>query len=179
MRIIGGKYRGKKLVSPQSNNVRPTSDKAREALFNILRNRLGSDFASYKLLDVFSGSGAFALEALSQGFAEVTMLDIDTTDLQKNVKLFPLEKNKIKVIKADINSAICPLDKFDVVFMDAPYNKGLSEIALQKIKPWLKDKAICIVEVEKNEPCSLPEGYDLVDERRYGPAKIILAEFTC
>ena len=119
------------------------------------------------------------MEALSQGFAEVTMLDIDTTDLQKNVKLFPLEKNKIKVIKADINSAICPLDKFDVVFMDAPYNKGLSEIALQKIKPWLKDKAICIVEVEKNEPCSLPEGYDLVDERRYGPAKIILAEFTC
>ncbi len=179
MRIIGGKYRGKKLISPQSDNVRPTSDKAREALFNILRNRLGSNFSSYKLLDVFSGSGAFALEAMSQGFAEVTLLDIDTTDLQKNVKLFPLEKNKIKVIKADINSVVLSSDEFDVVFMDAPYNKGLTEIALQKIKPWLKNKTLCIVEVEKNESCSLPEGYCLVDERRYGLAKIILAEFTC
>ena len=95
MRIIGGKYRGKKLFSPVSENVRPTSDKAREALFNILRNRLGGNFTEYKLLDVFAGSGAFGLEALSQGFAKVGLVDIDTKDLHKNVKLFENEKAKI------------------------------------------------------------------------------------
>ena len=87
MRIIGGKYRGKKLFSPRSENVRPTSDMTREALFNIMRNRLGQDFSSLKLIDIFSGSGAFGLEALSQGFAKVTLVDIDINDLQKNVKL--------------------------------------------------------------------------------------------
>ena len=71
MRIIGGKYRGKKLISPSSENVRPTSDKAREALFNILRSRLSGGFAQLKLVDIFAGSGAFALEALSQGFAKI------------------------------------------------------------------------------------------------------------
>ena len=71
MRIIGGKYRGKKLFSPESDNIRPTSDRAREALFNILRSKSGGNFSEMKLLDIFCGSGAFALEAISQGFSEV------------------------------------------------------------------------------------------------------------
>ena len=77
MRIIGGKYRGKKLISPVSKNIRPTSDKAREAIFNILRNKFGGNFYGRKLIDVFAGSGAFGLEALSQGFSEIALVDID------------------------------------------------------------------------------------------------------
>ena len=179
MRIIGGKYRGKKLFSPQSDNVRPTSDKAREALFNILRNKLGANFGEYKLLDVFSGSGAFGLEALSQGFAKVSLVDIDVKDLQKNVKLFENEKPKIEVIKADATKPLQLSEKFDVLFMDAPYNKGLSEKALLNVKANLNNEALCLVELEKNEVCEFPENYHILEERRYGIAKVIIAEFIC
>ena len=177
MRIIGGKYRGKKLFSPVSENVRPTSDKAREALFNILRNKLGANFGEYKLLDVFSGSGAFGLEAMSQGFAKVTLVDIDVKDLQKNVKLFENERTKIEVIKADATKLLQLSEKFDVLFMDAPYNKGLSEKALFKVKANLNNGALCLVELEKNEVCDFPENYHILEERRYGIAKVVIAEF--
>lgn len=179
MRIIGGRYRGKKLISPQSSAIRPTSDKAREALFNILRSRLGNDFSGLKLLDVFAGSGAFGLEAVSQGFALVTLVDIDTNDLLKNVALLPQEKNKITILKGDACKMVNKSEKFDVMFMDAPYNKGLTEKALENIASWLNDNALCLIEVEKNESCNLPPTYKQVDERHYGLAKVIIAEFLC
>ena len=177
MRIIGGRYRGKKLISPASAAVRPTSDKAREALFNILRSRLGADFGKLRLIDIFAGSGAFALEALSQGFAGVTMVDINTADLQKNVRLFPGEAGRINVVRADALSLPATAEKFDVLFMDAPYRRGLTEPALKAAAALLRSGALCLIEVEKNESCSLPETYRLLDERRYGLAKILIAEF--
>lgn len=177
MRIIGGKYRGKKLISPNSDKVRPTSDRTREALFNILRSRLGGDYRSLKLADVFAGSGAFALEALSQGFGQVTLVDIDTSNLQKNVALFVGEKNNINIIKADATRLPLLSDKFDVLFMDAPYNKGLTEKALEQIKPYLNNGALCFVEIAKNEVCRFPENYELLDERNYGIAKVLIAKF--
>lgn len=177
MRIIGGRYRGKKLISPSSVNVRPTSDKAREALFNILRSRLGNDFSKLKLLDVFSGSGAFGLEAISQNFQKVAMIDIDITDAQKNVDLLSQEKTRIELIKGDACKIINKGEKFDVMFMDAPYNKGLTEKALVNMATWLNDKALCLIEIEKNEECTLPQGYNQLDERHYGLAKVIIAEY--
>ncbi|MBE6453264.1 MAG: hypothetical protein E7017_00040 [Alphaproteobacteria bacterium] len=178
MRIVGGKYRGKKLISPMSQNVRPTSDKAREALFNILRSRLGGNYSKLKLLDIFSGSGAFGLEAISQGFAEVALIDIDTRDLQKNVDLFVSEKNKIKVVRADITNDVFLSAKYDVLFSDAPYNKGLTEKALEKIYPFLNNGALCFIELEKNEQCTLPHQYTLLDERNYGAAKVMIVQVT-
>lgn len=178
MRIIGGKYRGRKLVSPKSHAVRPTSDKAREALFNILRSRLSNDFRELKLLDVFAGSGAFGLEAISQGFASVALIDIDCTDLSANVKLFADDKAKIEVIKGDACKVVGD-KKFDVMFMDAPYNKGLTEKALVNMCNWLKPGALCLIEVEKNEACNLPDKYKLLDERHYGLAKVIIVEYLC
>lgn len=83
MRIIAGNYRGKKLFSPESDKVRPTADRAREALFNILHSSLEKDWSAYKLLDVFAGTGAFALEALSRGAAAVALIDKDTRSLEK------------------------------------------------------------------------------------------------
>ncbi|MBR1949152.1 MAG: 16S rRNA (guanine(966)-N(2))-methyltransferase RsmD [Alphaproteobacteria bacterium] len=177
MRIIGGKYRGKKLFSPTSENVRPTSDKAREALFNIMRNRLKDGFYSLKIIDVFSGSGAFALEALSQGFAKVVMVDIDVKDLQKNVKMFDAEKNKIEIVKADATKTLPLNEKFDVLFMDAPYNKGLTQKALLSVAQLLNNGALCMIELHKNEVCDFPENYHIIDERNYGVAKVVIAEF--
>lgn len=177
MRIIGGKYRGKKLISPVSKNIRPTSDKAREAIFNILRNKFGGNFYGRKLIDVFAGSGAFGLEALSQGFSEIALVDIDVSDLQKNVRLFATENDKIKVIKADATKKIIVDKKYDVLFMDAPYKMGLTELALECAKECLIDGALCLIELEKGEDCILPSNYKLIDERCYGIAKIVIAEF--
>lgn len=174
MRIISGVYRGKKLFSPDSDNVRPTSDRAREAIFNILDSKISGTWADLSLLDVFSGSGAFALEAISRGIKKVGMIDIDTRPLLKNTALFSKEQNRIKVIKADAKSLPPALEKYDIMFMDAPYNKGLSLLALQQLsaKKWLSPNALCIVEVEKNETLDAPEEFELIDERNYGLAKV-------
>ena len=180
MRIIGGKYRGKKLFSPITDKVRPTSDRAREALFNILHSSLGNNWDSYKLLDVFSGTGAFALEAISRGVAEACLLDIDLQNLQKNVAMFSAEAHKIKVIRADICHLFESESQYNLIFMDAPYNKGLSEIALNQLhqKKWLTPGALCLVEVEKNEQLDIPACYQIKNERIYGLAKIIFMEYS-
>lgn len=175
MRIIGGQYRGKKLFSPDSDKVRPTSDRAREALFNILNTRLNEPWAECALLDVFSGTGAFGLEALSRGAKKVCLIDSDTKSLLKNVALFTKEKDKIKILHTDATKLPSATEQYDILFMDAPYNKGLSEIALQQVaqKNWLKKGAICLVEVEKTEQISIPSCYKFENERIYGLAKVI------
>jgi len=174
MRIIGGKYRGKKLFSPQENGVRPTSDRARESVFNILNSMLPMEWSEYRLADLFAGTGAFALEALSRGVSTITMVDINTSIIKKNAALFPIEKEKIKIITADAAKLGQNLQKYNLLFMDAPYNKGLSELALLSLSQndWLEDGAICIVETEKKEKLPLPAGFELTDERIYGLAKI-------
>lgn len=177
MRIIGGKYRGKKLISPENTNVRPTSDRAREALFNILRSRLG-DFSGYKLIDVFCGSGAFALEALSQGFAAVAAVDIDVKPLLKNAALFPAEKDKLRVMNIDARNLRAGGETYDVLFMDAPYHQGLSRPALAAAAGLLKSGAWCLIEIHKDEELVLPPQYELVEERRYGLARVIIARFV-
>lgn len=180
MRIISGTYRGKKLYSPDSDKVRPTSDRAREAIFNILNSMLENTWQEYTLLDVFSGTGAFALEALSRGAKQVCLVDIDTSSLMKNVSLFPQEKNRIKIIRNDIKKLSSSSDEYDILFMDAPYNKGLSEVALQKLAEnnWLKNNALCMVELEKTEQISIPSCYKFINERIYGLAKIIFLQYT-
>ena len=84
MRIIGGLYRGKKLLSPRSANIRPTADQAREAVFNILSSRLDKPWNKLSMADVFTGSGAFALEAVSRGVRDATLVDLDLTDAARN-----------------------------------------------------------------------------------------------
>ena len=176
MRIIGGKYRGKKLFSPESANVRPTSDRAREALFNILRSKLGS-FDGRKLIDVFCGTGAFALEALSQGFAKVAAVDVDVRAVRKNAALFVAEKANIQIINCDA-ARLSGVPEYDVLFMDAPYNKGLSEPALRAAASVLKPNALCLIEVQKDEQLKLPEHYEMLQERCYGLAKVVIARFA-
>lgn len=175
MRIVGGKYRGKKLWSPEGKNVRPTSERAREALFNILYSHIGGDYSDMSLLDVFAGTGAFGLEAVSRGFKEVTFIDIDTVPLQKNVKMFTAESSKLNVIRADATRMPKARKTYDIVFMDAPYALGLTQKALQQliVQGWLKEQTLCIVEVRHDEELVLPECFELLDERIYGLAKVL------
>lgn len=173
MRIIAGKYRGKKLFTPQDLNVRPTAERAREALFSILYSRLGN-FTSCEVLDVFAGTGAFGFEALSRGAKSVAFIDKEPQLVIKNAALFPAEKTNISVIKADALNLPRTEKAYNLIFMDAPYAKGLSVEAAGELmqKNWLLPEALCLIETRKDEVLNLPENFVSVDERCYGLAKI-------
>ncbi len=179
MRIVGGKYRGKKLWTPEGKEVRPTSERAREAIFNILYSKLGGDYADLNLLDIFCGTGAFGFEALSRGFGYVTFADIDTVPVNKNAKLFAAEKERFDIIKTDATRLPRARRKYDMVFMDAPYAKGLTEQTLAQLlmQDWLSKQAICIVEVRNDERFLLPEVFKLLDERIYGLARVLFLRY--
>ncbi len=175
MRIIGGLYRGKKLLSPRSANIRPTADQAREAVFNILYSKLTRPWKELRLADIFAGSGAFAFEAISRGIPSVTLVDLDTTDAARNAALFPAEKNKIRLLKADAARLPAVDRPFDLLFLDAPYNKGLSEKALISLlkQNWLGSDSLCVVELSRNETLALPDGLEIFDERAYGITRFL------
>lgn len=179
MRIIGGIYRGKKLFSPLSDKIRPTADKARESVFNILFSKLEKPWSQIKLADIFCGTGAFGLEAISRGAAKVTLVDLDTATAAKNAALFPNEKSKISLIKADAANLPSTPAAFDVIFLDAPYHLGLSEKALLSVidKKWLASDGICIVETAADEKLNIPEKMLLTDTRRYGIAQFLFLRF--
>ncbi len=179
MRIIGGKYRGKKLFTPNGKEIRPTADRAREALFNILYSQLGG-LQKERVLDVFAGTGAFGLEALSRGAENVIFIDKDTGLLNKNASLFPAEKSKITIISADATQLPPARKKATLAFLDAPYAKGLSAPALENLdkKNWLEDGALCLVEMRRDEFLTSPVCYEKYDERAYGLAKIMFYRYN-
>ena len=176
MRIIGGAYRGKKLYSPEYEGVRPTSDRAREAVFNILPSKLAGD-----MLDVFAGTGAVGLEALSRGVRSVTLLDVNLQTARRNAALFAKEKDRISLISADASRLPPAPRQYNLVFLDAPYNKGLSVAALRSLaeQGWLAEDALVLVELEKNEPLEMESipFFEQVDERRYGLARVVFLHF--
>ena len=133
MRIISGKYRGKKLIAPKSINIRPTEDRVREAVFSILYSLLGP-LEEKSVLDVFAGTGAFGLESLSRGARNVCFIDKDIETLSKNTALFEKEKDNMKILHADISNLPYTSNSFDIVFSDAPYDKGLNEKALLNLQ---------------------------------------------
>ena len=175
MRIIGGKYRGKKLWSPEGKSVRPTADRAREAVFNILYSHLGEAYENLDMADIFAGTGAFGLEAISRGFKSATLVDINIKNAERNAKMFPAEQDKIHLVRADAENLPRLKRKFHLVFMDAPYNKGLSDVVLVQLisKDWLHDGAVCIVEIRNDEKIVVPEELEVVGSRVYGLARIL------
>ena len=179
MRIIGGIYRGKKLFSPLSEKIRPTADKARESVFNILFSTLEKPWSQIRLADIFCGTGAFGLESISRGASAVTLVDLDISTAAKNAALFPGEKNKISLTKADAANLPAVAAAFDIIFLDAPYHQGLSEKALSSLieKKWLAPDGICIVETAADEKLSVPAQMFLTDNRRYGIARFWFLRF--
>lgn len=180
MRIVAGLYRGKKLFSPQSDSVRPTADRARESVFNILYSIIKTSWAEISFADIFAGTGAIGLEALSRGAKKVIFVDMDTAPLNKNLDLFPNEKNKIFVIKNDATKLYNISEKFDIIFMDAPYNKGLSEKAVTAIlnNEWLANDGLLIVETQADEIFTIDERLKLLDKRKYGIAAFYFLQLS-
>lgn len=175
MRIVAGQYRGKKLYSPEGKNVRPTSERAREAVFNILNSRYGNDYGNFEFADIFAGTGAFGFEALSRGAKGVTLVDVKTDLAVKNAALFPKESEKIKIIRA--NALLLPYSPktYDIIYIDAPYSKDLTLPTLKQLKEknWAGSGTLCIAEIRNDEKIDLPNDFAVVDERNYGLAKIL------
>ena len=183
MRIVAGKHRGRRIAAPEGHNVRPTSDRARESLFNILQHgNFTSDGTSplvdALVLDVSAGSGALGLEALSRGAAHLTCIENSATAraaLRANAKMLG-ETARVTVVQADATeppTAAGPPCR--LVLMDAPYRSALAAPALTALaeRGWLADGAICVVEISAAEAFEAPAGFIPLDERRYGKAKLV------
>lgn len=173
LRIIAGDLKRKKLYSPDGFSTRPTANRLRESIFNILSFNIQKTV----VLDLFAGTGAFGIEALSRGAASVVFIDNDPTTLavlKRNLRSCNLE-DRATVIKWDIKRNLNCLKSFslsfDLVFMDPPYNKNLIQPALSNLFQCqsLLDRACIVIEHSVLEPISDNiVGFSLVDRRQYG-----------
>ena len=171
MRIIAGTLRGKQLSTPKDMRIRPTSDRAREAVYSIIFSKLETPINECSVIDIFSGTGALGLEAASRGAKNVTFVDIDLTLTQKNAKLCGFKN--LSFIKKDARYLPKSAHFFDIIFLDAPYNQGLSEPTLKTIlaQGYCAANSLIIVETAKAEELNYPSDLTLIDERIYGAAR--------
>ncbi len=181
MRIVGGSNRGRRLVAPPGETVRPTSDRAREALFNILSHggfaAEGVPFAEKSVLDAFAGTGALGLEALSRGAAEAVFIENDREaliGLRRNIADLG-ETARARVISGDATRPPRAAVGCDVIFLDPPYTSGLAAPALSALARagWFAPDALAVVEVGARETFTAPSGFVIIDERVYGAARLI------
>lgn len=178
MRIVAGKFRGKALLSPSDESVRPTSDRAREAMFNILASRIGVNLDGLKVLDLFAGTGALGLEALSRGAQGAVFVDTGAEArglIRDHIQEFGIA-GIAKLLRRDA-TALGPagtMGPFDLVFLDPPYNQRLGEQALVSLRDggWLAPDATIVLEEASEAEVILPEGFALDDRREYGAAAL-------
>jgi 16S rRNA (guanine966-N2)-methyltransferase len=180
MRIVAGRHRGRRLLSPPGGTVRPTSDRAREALFNVLSHgefaAAGIPFADATVLDAFAGTGALGLEALSRGAAEAVFIEQDREALaflRKNIEALG-EEARARVIAGDATRPPHAPSRCAVVFLDPPYRSGLAAPALKALAAagWLVPNALAVIELAAREHFAPPPGFTILDERVYGAARL-------
>jgi 16S rRNA (guanine966-N2)-methyltransferase len=181
MRIVGGKHKGRSLIAPQGATTRPTADRARESVFNVLAHAAWSPgIEGRRVLDLFAGSGALGLEAMSRGAAFALFVETDAAArgaIRDNIETFALfGATRIHRRDAtDLGEKPAGLgEPFDLVFLDPPYGRGLGEAALAKLADggWINGDAIAVFECGADETPAMP-GFDLLDERSYGAAKVL------
>ncbi|MDP1723866.1 MAG: 16S rRNA (guanine(966)-N(2))-methyltransferase RsmD [Alphaproteobacteria bacterium] len=180
MRIIAGQLRGRLLVSPQTESIRPTSDRVRQAAFNIIEHKLNFSFADKIVLDIFGGTGALGFESLSRGAQSVIYFDtlkeahLVARQNAENLKLI----DQIIFRQMDALNPPMASHPVDFVFIDPPYNMQLAEKALVafKSKNWFKKETYFMVEELKNVNPNWPNFLTQIDERVYGKTKIIFLQ---
>jgi len=179
MRIVAGKHRGRRLVAPEGLAVRPTADRTREALFNILGQARGgpAPLEGARVLDAFAGTGALGLEALSRGAGSVAFMESQPSALaalERNIESLG-EGAHAKALRADVLRPPKAEPPADIVLMDPPYNQGLAEPALAALAEagWIAADTIVVVELMAKEPFEAPPGFTVTDERKYGKARLV------
>ena len=171
MRVITGLARGRKLKEPQGFDIRPTTDRVKEAIFNICQ----FDLEGRRVLDLFGGTGQLGIEAKSRGAAQVDIVDLSRDSIRlirENVKSVGLE---IRVVQADALAFLQGCGTYDIVFLDPPYDSELAEKALERIKAFdiLSNGGIIICETRAETELSAPEPpYFLKKQYRYGKVKL-------
>ncbi|MCO6386177.1 16S rRNA (guanine(966)-N(2))-methyltransferase RsmD [Aliihoeflea sp. 40Bstr573] len=178
MRIVGGAFRGRPLATPKTDAIRPTTDRAREAVFNVIAHRYGEHLDGARVLDLFAGTGALGLEALSRGASYGVFIEESAEGrglIRTNVEAFGLS-GRTKIFRRDATGLgdAGTLQPFDLVFADPPYGKGLGERALASARDggWLKPGALCLVEEAAATPFQPPAGFTLDERRDYGDTTI-------
>lgn len=183
MRIIGGRARGLKLAEVGAGDpkaqLRPTSDRVREAIFNLLVNGgYGNPLQGARVLDVFAGTGALGLEALSRGSQGVTFIETGKVALgllARNIALMKAE-DCTTILRRDALQPGTPTHPHDVVFLDPPYGRGMGEAAMSALlrAGWLAPGALVIWEEGSALPC--PEGFEELDRRKYGDTHVAILQ---
>jgi 16S rRNA (guanine966-N2)-methyltransferase len=183
MRIIAGKLKGRRLERPPLSQTRPTADRTRESIFNILADifeREGLHFEHMNVLDVFAGSGALGFEALSRGAASVTFMEKDrqACDVIYENGQHLKSIDKICILQGDALYPRAADQPYHLIFMDPPYGKGLIKPALEALKKrkWLADKAIIVLEFSSNETPPQLDGVEILIARTYGSGQLLIVQ---
>jgi 16S rRNA (guanine966-N2)-methyltransferase len=182
VRIVGGRHRGRRLLAPTGRDVRPTSDRTRESLFNILAHSGwgpddGSPIDGAVVLDAFCGTGALALEALSRGAARALFLDKarSSLDIARRNADDLRETASCRFVLGDAVKPPPAPDAADLVFLDPPYGQDLAPPSLAGLarSGWIAPACLCVVEVGADDPFTPPDGFAPLDERSYSQARVI------
>jgi 16S rRNA (guanine966-N2)-methyltransferase len=179
MRVVGGKLRSRPLTGPKSDAVRPTSDRLREALFNILTHAYDDPVTGARVLDLFAGTGALGIEAISRGAAYTLFVDEGVEAralLRNNIEALGLG-GVTRVFRRDASQlgAAYPLEPFSLVFLDPPYGKGLAEKSLISARDgaWLLPEALILIEEAVSAKFKTPDGFTELERRGYDDTEVI------
>jgi 16S rRNA (guanine966-N2)-methyltransferase len=180
MRVVGGSLRGRTLAAPKSQSIRPTADRLREALFNILVHAYDNPIAGARVLDLFAGTGALGIEALSRGAAFALFVDDGAEAralLRENVATLGLGGTS-RIFRRDATKLgpAHPVEPFSLAFLDPPYGKGLAERALASARAggWLVPDALIVVEEAKKSAFAAPEGFSEIERRSYDDTEFVV-----
>lgn len=184
MRIVGGKFKGRSLSAPDGRDTRPTTDRVREAIFNRLEHGFpGFSIDGTRVLDLFAGTGALGLEALSRGSKHVHFIDNSDTargTIRRNADTLGVI-GQCKLWRRDAASlgSCTPMSPYSLVFLDPPYGKELAERALKSLTTgsWLAENAVVVVEEAAKVDVAIPDELTLLGEHRYGDTKVLTLQF--
>jgi 16S rRNA (guanine966-N2)-methyltransferase len=179
MRVVGGRLRGRNLAAPSSRDIRPTADRLRESVFNILVHAYDDPIDGARVLDLFAGTGALGIEAVSRGAKFALFVDNGAEAralLRNNVEALGLG-GVTKVFRRDATNLgpAHPLEPFSLAFLDPPYGKGLAEKALASLCDggWLTPGALLVVEEAKEATFAPPEGFEELERRAYDDTEFV------
>ena len=184
MRIVGGALRGRAIIAPKSKAIQPTADRLRESLFNILIHSFDDPVTGARVLDLFAGTGALGIEALSRGAAFALFVDegaearallrenVATLGLGGTSKIF--RRNATKLGEPN------PLAPFSLAFLDPPYGQGLATEALNSARAggWLTPDALIVMEEATKAQFATPEGFHEIDRRRYDDTEFVFLRLS-
>ena len=184
MRVVGGSLRGRSLAGPKTKAIRPTADRLRESLFNILAHAYGNPVSGARVLDLFAGTGALGIEALSRGASFCLLVDDGAEAralLRENVATLGLG-GTTRIFRRDATKLgpAHPIEPFTLVFLDPPYGQGLAEKALASAREggWLTPDALIVVEEAKTSAFAAPEGFGEVERRTYDDTEFVFLKLN-